>query len=135
VSQPDRTPVALVVDDDPVILTLLRHALRGEGFAVLTAERGQAGVELFRRAAAPVDVALLDVRMPGLDGPATLAELRAIDPGLPCCFMTGESGGYDPGDLLAAGADTVIDKPFRLDDVAPRLRALLRSGPTAHERR
>src|SRR4051812_31434125 len=76
-------PCVLAIDDEPGILGLLRRALPPHGFTVLTADGGQAGVELYRVDPDAVGVVLLDVRMPGLDGPATLAALRQIRPGLP----------------------------------------------------
>jgi CheY-like chemotaxis protein len=124
---PQPGPTVLVVDDDPAVLAMLRLALARKGFAVLAAEGGEAAVELLRTAPGPVGVALLDVRMPGLDGPATLAALRQIDPGLPCCFMTGHAGGRGDDDLRATGA-AVIHKPFAVADLADTLRGLLASG-------
>ena len=67
--------------------------------------------------------------MPGLDGPATLLALRELDPSLPCCFMTGETGGQTPADLLALGARCVFLKPFGLDELAAALWGLLGGGP------
>src|SRR5262245_34859637 len=85
-------PGALVIDDDPMLLTLLRAVLAGEGFTVWTAETGSEGVELYRAHREQIAVVLLDVRMPGLDGPQTLTELRKIEPGVTCCFMSGHIG-------------------------------------------
>ena len=64
---------------------------------------------------------LLDVRMPGMDGPQTLASLQRIDPAVVCCFMTGHAGGYTADGLLALGAVRLFEKPFRLDDMAQAL--------------
>jgi CheY-like chemotaxis protein len=125
-----RPPSVLVIDDEPVILDILRRVLRANGYVVLTAAGGPAGVELLRHAPGSAGMALVDVRMPGLDGPATLAALRAIDPALPCCFMTGQAGDYDREALRAAGGDAVIAKPFHLDEVVARLRELLPVSPS-----
>lgn len=59
---------------------------------------------------------MLDVRMPGMDGPATLDALRAVDPGLPCVFVSGQSG-YSDGELLAHGAAAVLAKPVGLEEL------------------
>jgi CheY-like chemotaxis protein len=78
---------------------------------------GREAVQLFVRHEAEVRVALLDVNMPGLDGPGALARIRQANPRVPCCFMTGHSGRYSGADLLALGAVQVFEKPFRLDEI------------------
>jgi CheY-like chemotaxis protein len=116
----------LVADDDPNVLRLLEAALTLYGFKVLAAPGGAEAVELLH-GHPDVGVALVDVRMPGMDGPRTLAALRAIDPGLPCLFMTGQSGDYTAAELLAFGADGVLEKPFRtLGEVVRALRQAAR---------
>jgi two-component system OmpR family response regulator len=60
-----------------------------------------------------------------LDGPGTLKALRAVAPAVRCCFVTAFSGSYGTDDLLALGAARVVEKPFRLDDLAATLRAVL----------
>ena len=94
----------LVVDDDATVRTMLDIGLRHHGFAVWLAAGGQEAVEVFRRHGQAIDIVLLDVRMPGLDGPQTLAALQQIDPRVRCCFMSGESGGYNSETLLTLGA-------------------------------
>ena len=68
---------------------------------------------------------LLDVNMPGMDGPMTLAALRAVDPGLKCCFMSGGSIPYTLDDLVGMGVEGVLLKPFTTD-------ALTKVAKTAH---
>jgi two-component system, OmpR family, response regulator len=63
--------------------------------------------------------------MPGMDGPATLAALKAIEPSLRCWFMTGEPGGYTAEGLLAPGAERVLLKPFKVPELAAELRQVL----------
>jgi DNA-binding NtrC family response regulator len=58
--------------------------------------------------------------MPGLDGPGTLARLRAVDPGIRCCFMSGGLGGHKPAALLEQG-ESFIQKPFQLDELVQSL--------------
>jgi CheY-like chemotaxis protein len=67
---------------------------------------------------------LLDVRMPGMDGPQTLAALREINPAVRCCFATGHAGAYEEADLLRAGAELVLYKPFGLAELAQTLARL-----------
>jgi CheY-like chemotaxis protein len=113
-----------VVDDEAAVRTLLDAGLRYHGFAVWPAADGAEAVDLYRRHAGEIALALLDVKMPGMDGPETLRALRAVNPGLACCFMTGDAGRYAEADLLALGAAHVIRKPFSLAETAQRLREL-----------
>lgn len=112
----------LVVDDDPGIRGLLTAALARLGCAVWAAGNGHAAVQVYEQNRAAIDVALLDVRMPGLDGPQTLAALRAVDPRVRAVFMTGDPGRYTPDDLARWGL-AVLRKPFAsLEDLAETLR-------------
>jgi CheY-like chemotaxis protein len=114
----------LVVDDSEALRRLLETALARAGFkTVLAANGADACARLAEQPA--VDLALLDVRMPGLSGPETLMALRANRPDLLCCFMTGDCGDYDQAELVRMGALAVIPKPFHLADLIGRLRGFL----------
>jgi CheY-like chemotaxis protein len=123
--QPSVAPFSvLVADDDKHIRFLLDRTLCQAGFAPLVAADGHEGVEMFRRHRDEVRVVLLDVNMPGLDGPGALAQIRQIAPQVPCCFMTGYTDHYGVDNLLALGAARVFDKPFLLDDLIETLGEL-----------
>jgi two-component system OmpR family response regulator len=119
-------PVILVVDDEPAVRQLLAHGLVMYGFEVAAAADGQEALALFGANPKRYALVLLDVFMAGLDGPATLAGLRQIDPAVRCCFMTAFSGNHSPEQLRAMGAAGVVEKPFRLDKLAATLRELLK---------
>jgi CheY-like chemotaxis protein len=106
-------PEVLVVDDEPLLLQMLGLALPCHGFAVHKAGGGRQALDLYRQHRESIRVVLLDVRMPGLDGPQTLAALREIDPGVRCVFMTGYAADSLADELLALGAEQVVEKPFR----------------------
>jgi len=122
-------PGILVVDDDPMLLAMLRIALQRPGFAVWTADSGRAALELFRQYQHQISLVLLDVRMPDLDGPQTLAELQRLRPGLTCCFMSGHTGTYTAQDLRARGALYLFEKPFRLEEITSVLWRLAQESP------
>jgi CheY-like chemotaxis protein len=126
---PDRKPGVLVVDDEHVVRVLVQLALERSAYAVWVAASGWEAVRLYRRYRERIAVVLLDVCMPGLDGPETLAELRAINPDLRACFMTAYAGAYEPAELLRHGAACVIAKPFRLDDLTRTLGGLIPGAP------
>jgi CheY-like chemotaxis protein len=117
-------PGILVVDDEPAIRTLLQLVLEKQGFAVFLAANGLQALECDQRCRSTIAVVLLDVRMPGWDGPQTLTALQQLNPALCCCFMTGGAGGYTVEDLLERGPARVFPKPFRLGELAADLEQL-----------
>jgi CheY-like chemotaxis protein len=124
-----RPPGILVVDDDAATRDLVGVALRQDGFDVWPAADGLEALQHYWRHRAAIDVVLLDVRMPGLDGPQTLAALREMNPHLRCCFMTADAGQYTEEALLACGAAALLHKPFRLPEAARLLRQMADAAP------
>lgn len=119
------TGVVLVVDDEDDIRELLAEELVLEGYEVSTAAHGQEAVVAAHTR--HYDVAITDLRMPVMDGYATLTELRRIDPSIRVIVATGFISRETRADCLARGAFDFISKPFDLDDVLTRVaRALSR---------
>jgi CheY-like chemotaxis protein len=123
-----RRPGVLVVDDAAPLRDLLRAVLQLGGFTVWVAADGQEAVELYRLQGRAIDLVLLDVQMPGLDGVQTLAALQALDPGVRCCFMSGHLGPYSPEDLRAWGSLSLFLKPFSAADLVQTIAALTREA-------
>jgi CheY-like chemotaxis protein len=118
-----------VVDDEHFVRSMLQLGLERNGFDVWLAANGREATDLYRLHQDRIAVVLLDVRMPGLDGPGTLDALRELNPQVLACFMSGDAGAYDPQELLQRGAAHVIAKPFHLDPLADTLRLLVRGAP------
>ena len=113
-----------MIDDDPVIRTLLRQALNQDGFSVLTAAGGEDGLYVYWQHCATIALVIVDVHMPYPDGVETVAALRQLDPAVRFCFMTGGST-YQEAELLEVGALCLLRKPFSsLTDVAAMVRRL-----------
>ncbi|WP_327096207.1 response regulator transcription factor [Nocardia vinacea] len=133
----DTSPAAtvLVVDDEPNILDLLSAALRMSGFDVHTAASGYAA--LAEAAAHPPDIVVLDVMLPDLDGYAVARRLRESDSQVPVLFLTSRDAVEDRIAGLAAGGDDYVTKPFSIEEVLLRLRAILRRtlGPESGDDR
>jgi CheY-like chemotaxis protein len=121
------SPGVLIVDDEPDILALLQSVLRHHGFRVFLAPTGQKAAEVFRVCRDAIHLVLLDVEMPDWDGPRTLRELRAADPRIVCCFVTGSVAESAERELLALGAARVVRKPFEPAELARQLWGLV--GP------
>jgi CheY-like chemotaxis protein len=115
----------LVVDDDVTVRKLLEEALAVREFVVYPAANCDEAVKMLRHRP---DVAVVDVLMPGTDGPQTLRALRAVQPQLPACFFSGYTGRYAESDLLAHGSCTVLNKPCPLGELADVLNRLAGRG-------
>src|SRR5262247_4359812 len=128
--QPDGPVRVLVVDDEPTLSELLALALRYEGWEVQTAGDGQTAVRTAREF--DPHVVVLDVMLPDLDGLEVLRRLRGQSPSIPVLFLTAKDAVEDRVAGLTAGGDDYVTKPFSLEEVVARLRALLRrAGLTA----
>jgi CheY-like chemotaxis protein len=121
---PER-PGILIVDDDPLLRMLLNLGLRHHGFHVWQAAGGREAVAVYRQYGSLIDLVLLDLRMPDLDGLQTMAALREIEHSVRVCFLCGSNEGGDPGELTARGAVGVLAKPFRLDGLVQALEHLV----------
>lgn len=113
----------LVVDDDPKITQLLRRTLSIEGYKVQTAESGAAALDLAR--SHEPDLIILDVLMPGMDGLEVCRRLRA-NSDTPILMLTAKDDVSDRVEGLDRGADDYVVKPFALEELLARVRALLR---------
>ena len=116
----------LVVEDDPTLQATLERTLTRRGFTV--AAVGDGLVALQRWAATPPDAVVLDLSLPGLDGLQVLAQARAQGLGAPVLILTARGAVGDRVLGLNAGADDYLAKPFDLDELEARLRALVRRG-------
>lgn len=113
----------LLVDDDEAVLSGLRSALSLEGYKVITALNGESAV-LLARDHTP-DLVVLDVMLPGLDGYAVCQRLRAMSSVL-VLMLTGRHTVWDRVAGLDGGADDYLVKPFDIDELLARVRALIR---------
>jgi CheY-like chemotaxis protein len=121
-------PGVLLVDKDEEARDALDQGLRQEGFAVWSASATRAALELYQCHRHEIDFVLMEVCMPAMDGPQTLAVLQKINQDIRCCFMTsGYTGTYTEEELLALGARALLNKPFDAGEVAHLLGRLL--GP------
>jgi two-component system OmpR family response regulator len=117
----------LVVEDNAELSETLRDLLVEEGFAVDLSTDGEDG--LWRATTVDYDAAVLDILLPAVDGLEILRRMRAAGRRAPVLLLTARDG---PGDRvlgLDSGADDYLVKPFALDELLARLRALLRRGP------
>jgi two-component system response regulator MprA len=117
-------PELLLVDDDPPIRRMLERTLRAEGYSVSAAADGGAALAAVERSLP--DAIVLDVTMPGLDGLAVTRRLRAKGLRVPILLLTARDAVHERVAGLDAGADDYLVKPFDVDELSARVRALLR---------
>lgn len=120
----------LVVDDEPSIIELLAVSLRFAGFEVRTTGDGATALGLAR--SWRPDLLVLDVMLPGLDGFEVLRVLRSEGASTPVLFLTARDAARDKLAGLTLGGDDYVTKPFSLEEVLARIRAVLRRSGTAH---
>lgn len=118
----------LIVEDEAKLANLLARGLREEGHAADVAANGEDAVWMAE--AAPFDVIVLDVMLPGLDGFAVCRRLREREVWTPVLMLTARDAVEDRVSGLDAGADDYLTKPFALDELLARLRALARRAPS-----
>jgi two-component system OmpR family response regulator len=114
----------LVVEDDPNIVELLSASLRFAGFAVTTASNGARAVEIAREA--HPDLVVLDVMLPDLDGFEVIKRMREGGVRTPVVFLTARDATDDKIRGLTLGGDDYVTKPFSLEELTARIRAVLR---------
>ncbi len=114
----------LVVEDDPSVREALVRALGFEGYAVQEARDGAVALSMLRES--EYDLIVLDVMMPHLDGLETCRRIRASGDDVPILMLTARVAVDDRVEGLDAGADDYVAKPFALDELLARIRALLR---------
>jgi CheY-like chemotaxis protein len=119
-----RNPGILIADDVEMILDLLMFELEPRGFNVFLAVDGNDALTMYQQHQNEIDLVLLDVQMPGMDGPRTLTHLQRLNREVVVCFMTGHAGNYTEEGLLQLGARCVFRKPFQPAEVGESLQKL-----------
>jgi two-component system KDP operon response regulator KdpE len=120
----------LIVDDENSIRRALYNTLHGMGFAVDDASTGEEALDVVRKV--EYDVVLLDINMPGMGGIRACREMRRSLPRLGILMLTVRDSEEDMVAALDAGADDYITKPFRIRELAARVRAAVRRSSLSH---
>lgn len=120
----------LIVDDEPRYLRLLEANLRTEGYEVVTAQDGQQAVDVF--SGQPIDLILLDIMMPRLDGFGATQRIREFS-SVPIIILTAKGEEQDRVRGLDLGADDYLVKPFSATELLARVRAVLRRAQLPSE--
>jgi len=124
----DRTerPTVLLVEDDPILRSTLAFNLRREGHQVLTTDNGERAMDAVRDSADALDLIILDVMLPGMNGFQVLRNIRARGLQVPVVMLSARGEEQDKVDGLELGADDYVVKPFALRELLARVRAAIR---------
>ena len=122
---PHGTETILIVDDHESIWDFLIEALQTLGYSVILAENGLVAVEIYRENPSEIDLVLLDMIMPELNGYEAFKQIREIDPGAKILLSSGFVGGAEVQELLDNGAEGFLPKPHRIPTVAAEIRRIL----------
>lgn len=104
--------LVLVIDDEPMVLGVIRHILESQGYKVITAASGDEGTELFQRNISRVKVVIVDMFMPLVDGHEVIRRLIALDPRVRMIAISGQTGEIFGPDFLNANVRGFLHKPF-----------------------
>ncbi len=115
----------LLVDDEPVILDVVAAMLQNLGYTVLTADSGQAALDLYRAHRGQVVLVILDMVMPGMNGGETFDRLKAIDPAVRVLLCSGYSIDGRASQILARGCNGFVQKPFDMGQLSEKIRAAI----------
>lgn len=116
--------LVLIVEDDPSVARFIERGLAAHGHQTLVADNGEDGVAL--ALGEHVELVLMDISLPGLDGQRALERIRLRRPGLPVLMLTARDDLPSKVSALDAGADDYLTKPFAFDELLARMRALIR---------
>jgi len=116
--------IILLAEDDTDLRSILSQYLELQGFTVLAAENGQKGLEIFEEQ--HVDLCLLDIMMPVMDGYTLAQKIKKRDQEMPVLFLTAKNQKKDKLKGLKIGADDYITKPFEVEELILRIRNILR---------
>jgi DNA-binding response OmpR family regulator len=122
----------LLAEDDPDLRSILSQYLEMNGFTILQAENGEAGLEIFQLQ--HVDFCILDIIMPLMDGWELARQIRKADPGMPVIFLTARNQKEDRIRGLKLGADDYITKPFEVEELILRIQNILRRSGSVGSR-
>jgi CheY-like chemotaxis protein len=118
----------LLVDDEASIIEVCRDILISLGYKIFTAKSGQEAITIYALNKDKIDLVILDMIMPGLNGGETYNQIKSINPEAKVILSTGYSGGEQAQKILDKGCQGLIQKPFRLEDLSQKIREVLDQG-------
>ena len=124
----------LLVEDDTNLGLILKQYLETKDYKIILCQDGQEGLNTYHRLKDEIDICILDVMLPKIDGVTLLEHIRKSDENVPVIFLTAKAQKEDIIQVFQAGADDYITKPFSMEELVARMKAVLRrAGHGAQE--
>ena len=120
-----RSETILVADDEKVLRELAAELLVGMGYRVILTSDGEEAALAFEAAEGAIDLVILDLMMPFVDGLGAYKRIRSLDKSVPVIFMTGHGAGTPETDLLESEGAVLIAKPYEIDELERKVREML----------
>jgi DNA-binding response OmpR family regulator len=124
-STPSQRDTILLIDDEAIIRTAVAEYLLLSGYAVLAAEDGREGLEIFRQKQDQIILVLLDVTMPFMSGTEVLRHIRELSADVPIILLSGLHEPEDLAEMIALPSTTFMRKPFRLSQLVETINAIV----------
>lgn len=115
----------LLVDDDPDVLEIGRDFLEGCGYRVVSAGSGEEALDIFKRRNVTIDLVLMDLTMPGMDGRKCMTQLMLIDSAVKVILMSGLGDNHEKQEALSAGARAFLSKPYGMKEMILKVEEVL----------
>ena len=121
--------LVLIVDDDETVRRVTARALQASGLTVLTAEDGRAGVDVFRQHREDIDLVMLDLTMPNMNGEEALREIRRVNPNVAVIIMSGYNESETAERFMGRNVNGFLQKPYETENLRKLVRAALEKRP------
>jgi two-component system cell cycle sensor histidine kinase/response regulator CckA len=127
-----KKPITLLVDDDKMVLNIGVKILQRLGYVVLEAQSGQEAIKIFEENQSRVDLVILDMRMPDMNGDAVFEQLRQINSRVKVLIASGYMEDSRIGNLITLGCNGFIQKPFRASELLQEINKILVKRKSSH---
>jgi CheY-like chemotaxis protein len=117
--------IILLVDDESIVIDVCKEMIEKLGYHVITAKSGKQAVDTFKEKSEEIDLIILDMVMPGLDGDQTFDQLRKINSSTPILLSSGYSLNDQAKKIMIKGCDGYIQKPFLITQLSEKIQKIL----------
>lgn len=119
--------IVFLIDDDDMIADVSEMILKNSGYDVVIAKSGKEAIEVYKENHSRIDMVILDMILPDMDGGDTYDRLKEINPGIKVLLASGYDIDYQGRDIMERGCDGFIQKPFNMNELLEKIKGVLTS--------